>query len=228
MISNEVRQKLQAAVGAEHVLESEVDRFSYSYDSSSMAVVPAFKPDVVVRPATTEEVSRVMAAAFEHAIPVTARGTATGKTGGSVPLKGGIVLSLERLNKIVELDERNMMVTAETGVRTIDLYNYCAAKGLFFPPDPAGWKMSTIGGNVAENAGGMRAVKYGVTGDYVMGLEVVMSDGTILNTGGKAIKNVTGYNLTSLLNGFMRFYTGFAQGIYNIRLLAYTNPVFSG
>ena len=94
-----------------------------------------------------------------------------------------------------------MMITAEAGVRTIDLYNHCAAKGLFYPPDPASWKFSTIGGNVAENAGGMRAVKYGVTTNYVMGLEVVLADGTILHTGGKAIKNVTGYNLTSLFTG---------------------------
>jgi len=105
------------------------------------------------------------------------------------------------MTKIIELDEKNMMVTVEAGVRTIDLYNCCAAKGLFFPPDPASWKMSTIGGNVGENAGGMRAVKYGVTGDYVMGLEVVLADGTIINTGGKAVKNVTGYDLTSLFVG---------------------------
>jgi glycolate oxidase len=105
------------------------------------------------------------------------------------------------MTKILELDERNMMVTAEPGVRTIDLYNFCAAKGLFYPPDPASWKFSTIGGNVAENAGGMRAVKYGVTNNYVMGLEVVLADGRVINTGGKALKNVTGYNLTQLFTG---------------------------
>jgi len=201
MIEIEAKKKLQSAVGQENVLESDLDRFCYSYDSSSMPVLPANKPDIVVRPATTEEVSKVMAIAFEYEIPVTARGAASGRTGGSVPLKGGISLSLERLNSIVELDEENMMVTAEAGVRTIDLYNHCAAQGLFFPPDPASWKMSTIGGNVAENAGGMRAVKYGVISDYIMGLEVVLADGTILNTGGKAIKNVTGYDLTRLFTG---------------------------
>jgi glycolate oxidase len=142
-----------------------------------------------------------MAVAYEHAIPVTPRGAATGRTGGSIPLQGGISLSLERMMKIIELDVNNMMIWAEAGVRTIDLYNHCAAKGLFYPPDPASWKFSTIGGNVAENAGGMRAVKYGVTSNYVMGLEVVLSDGTVLQTGGKAIKNVTGYNLTSLFTG---------------------------
>ncbi|MGI6686722.1 MAG: FAD-binding oxidoreductase [Bacillota bacterium] len=128
-------------------------------------------------------------------------GAASGRTGGSIPLNGGISLALDRMTNIIELDERNMMVTVEPGVRTIDLYNYCAEKGLFYPPDPASWKYSTIGGNVAENAGGMRAVKYGVTSNYVMGLEVVLADGRVLHTGGKAIKNVTGYDLTSLFTG---------------------------
>jgi glycolate oxidase len=201
MISEEVKKKLRNAVGKENALDSELDLFSYSYDSSFVPLLPASNPDMVVRPLTTEEVSNVMAIAYEHEIPVTARGGASGRTGGSVPVKGGISLSLDRMTRITDLDEKNMMVTAEAGVRTIDLYNHCAAKGLFFPPDPASWKMSTIGGNVAENAGGMRAVKYGVTSNYVMGLEVVMADGTVLNTGGKAIKNVTGYNLTSLFVG---------------------------
>jgi glycolate oxidase len=201
MISEDIKKQLRAVVGAEYALDSELDRFGYSYDSSFVPLVPANNPDMVVRPLTTEEVSKVMTIAGQHGIPVTPRGAASGRTGGSVPLKGGISLSLDRMTKIIELDEKNMMVTAEAGVRTIDLYNFCADKGLFFPPDPASWKMSTIGGNVAENAGGMRAVKYGVTGDYVMGLEVVLADGTVVTTGGKAIKNVTGYDLTSLFVG---------------------------
>ncbi|MDR7868368.1 MAG: FAD-linked oxidase C-terminal domain-containing protein [Sporomusaceae bacterium] len=201
MISEEIKKSLRRAVGAENVLDSDIDRFGYSYDSSSMPILPAYKPDVVVLPTTAEEVSKVMAIAFAHGIPVTPRGAASNRTGGSVPLEGGIVLSLDRMTKILELDEDNMMVTTEPGVRTIDLYNYCAAKGLFFPPDPASWKVSTIGGNIAENAGGMRAVKYGVVSDYVMALEVVLADGTILNTGGKAIKNVTGYDLKHLFTG---------------------------
>ena len=201
MIAEEIKKKIGAIVGAENVLVSELDRFGYSYDASFLPLLPANKPDVVVRPITTEEVAKLLALANEHEIPVTPRGAASGRTGGSVPLKGGISLSLDRMTKIIELDEKNMMVTAEAGVRTIDLYNHCAAKGLFFPPDPASWKFSTIGGNVAENAGGMRAVKYGVTTNYVMGLEVVLADGAILQTGGKAIKNVTGYDLTSLFTG---------------------------
>lgn len=201
MISDHIEKEIRAIVGPQNILDSDLDRFVYSYDASFLPLVPASKPDIVVRPLTTEEVSRIMAVAFEHEIPVTPRGAASGRTGGSVPLKGGISLSLDRMTRIVELDERNMMVTAEAGVRTIDLYNRCAEKGLFYPPDPASWTFSTIGGNIAENAGGMRAVKYGVTKNYVMGLEVVLADGAVLKTGGKAIKNVTGYDLTSLFIG---------------------------
>jgi glycolate oxidase len=201
MIDAGIKKKISDVVGRDYVLDSELNRFGYSYDSSFIPLLPENRPDLVVLPRTAEEVSRVMAVACAEEIPVTPRGAASGRTGGSIPLRGGISLCLDRMTKIVELDERNMMVTAEAGVRTIDLYNHCAAKGLFFPPDPASWKFSTIGGNVAENAGGMRAVKYGVTKNYVMGLEVVLADGAILWTGGKAIKNVTGYDLTSLFTG---------------------------
>ncbi len=201
MITEAIKSKLRAVVGAEHVLDADLDRFGYSYDSSFIPLLPANNPDLVVRPLTTDEVSKVMAIANEHAIPVTARGAASGRTGGSIPARGGMSLVLDRMTKVIEFDERNMMITVEPGVRTIDLYNLCAAKGLFYPPDPASWKMSTIGGNIAENAGGMRAVKYGVTNNYVMGLEVVLADGRVINTGGKAIKNVTGYNLTQLFTG---------------------------
>ena len=201
MIDAGIKKKINDVVGRDYVLDSELNRFGYSYDSSFIPLLPENRPDLVVLPRTAEEVSRVMAVACEEEIPVTPRGAASGRTGGSIPLRGGISLCLDRMTKIVELDERNMMVTAEAGVRTIDLYNHCAAKGLFFPPDPASWKFSTIGGNVAENAGGMRAVKYGVTKNYVMGLEVVLADGAIIWTGGNAIKNVTGYDLTSLFTG---------------------------
>jgi glycolate oxidase len=201
MITDEIKKKIRAIVRSENVLDSDLDRFVYSYDSSFVPLLPANKPEIVVRPLTTEEVAKIMAVAYEYGIPVTPRGAASGRTGGSVPLQGGISLSLDRMTRIIELDEKNMMVTAEAGVRTIDLYNHCAARGLFYPPDPASWEFSTIGGNVAENAGGMQAVKYGVTSDYVMGLEVVLADGTVLQTGGKAIKNVTGYDLKSLFTG---------------------------
>ncbi|MDR3566318.1 MAG: FAD-linked oxidase C-terminal domain-containing protein [Negativicutes bacterium] len=201
MISEEIKEKIRKIVGPENVLESETDRFGYSYDSSFVPLIPANKPEIVVRPLTTEEVSAVMAIANMYEIPVTPRGVASGRTGGSIPLAGGISLALDRMTKIIEFDENNMMITAEAGVRTGDIYNLAASKGLFYPPDPASYKFTTIGGNVAENAGGLRAVKYGVTNNYVMGLEVVLADGTVINTGGKAIKNVTGYNLTQLFTG---------------------------
>lgn len=201
MISAEIKNSLRTIVGTEYVLDSEIDCFGYSYDSSFIPLSAHNKPDLVVRPATTKEVSAVMSLAHSHGIPVTPRGAASGRTGGSIPLAGGISLSLERMKSIVEFDAKNMMITVEAGVRTSDVYNFCAEKGLFYPPDPGSWKYSTIGGNVGENAGGMRAVKYGVTSSYVMGLEVVLADGTILNTGGKSIKNVTGYNLTQLFTG---------------------------
>ncbi len=201
LISDETKQKIRGIVGTEHVLDSDLDRFVYSYDASFLPLLPARQPDLIVRPLSTEEISRVLALANELAIPVTPRGAASGRTGGAVPLRGGISLCLDRMKRIIELDEKNMMVTAEAGVRTSDLHDYCARCGLFYPPDPASWKFSTLGGNVAENAGGMRAVKYGVTGNYIMGLEVVLADGRVLETGGKAVKNVTGYDLTSLFTG---------------------------
>ena len=201
MITQEVVQKIRNIVGKEHTLDSDLDRFGYSYDSSFVPLFPASMPDLVVRPRTTEEVAEVMKIAYANAIPVTARGTASGRTGGSIPLKGGIVLCLDRMTSVIELDQKNMMITVEAGVRTGDIYNLCAQKGLFYPPDPASFKFSTIGGNIAEDAGGMRAVKYGVTHNFVMGLEVVLADGRIIKTGGKSIKNVTGYNMTQLIVG---------------------------
>jgi glycolate oxidase len=201
MIAPEIVQQLRDIVGSEYVLDSYLDRFGCSYDASFLPLFPAKLPDLVVRPLTTEQVSAVMKVAYKHEIPVTPRGAASCRTGGCVPLKGGISLSLERMTKVIELDEKNMMITVEAGVRTGDIYNLCAQKGLFYPPDPASFKFSTIGGNIAEDAGGMRAVKYGVTHNFAMGLEVVLADGTVINTGGKSIKNVTGYNLTQLMVG---------------------------
>lgn len=201
MISDEVKMKIRNIVGVENAIDSKDICFGYSYDSSFIPMSESNIPDLVVIPDTTEQVSAVMTIANEYGIPVTPRGTASGRTGGSIPVCGGISLALHRMTKIIEFDEGNMMITVEAGVRTIDVYDFCAEKGLFFPPDPASWKYSTIGGNVAENAGGMRAIKYGVTSNYVMGLEVVLADGSIINTGGKALKNVTGYNLTQLFTG---------------------------
>jgi glycolate oxidase len=201
MVPADLKRQLQTLVGEAHVLDAELDRFGYSYDSSFVPFAREHRPDLVVRPADTGQVAAVLALANAHGIPVTPRGAASGRTGGCIPLAGGIALAMTRMDRILELDERNMMVRVQPGVRTMDLYEACAARGLFYPPDPASWKYSTLGGNIAENAGGMRAVKYGVTSTYVMGLEVVLADGAVLRTGGKAVKNVTGYNLTQLFVG---------------------------
>jgi glycolate oxidase len=159
------------------------------------------QPDVVVLPANTGEVSELLKVAYREGIPVVPRGMGSGLAAGSIPFSGGIALSLTRLNRILEIDYDNMMATAQAGVITADLAAAVETEGFFYPPDPASIKQSTIGGNVAANAGGPRCLKYGVTGDYVMALEVVLADGRVFRTGGKAIKNVTGYNLVQLLVG---------------------------
>jgi len=197
VIDKPIIKKLESIVGRRHVLTSLEDLICYSYDST----FAESRPDVVVSPATTEEVSRVMQLAYEEEIAVVPRGMGSGLAAASIPFSGGIVLNLTRMNRILEIDEENMTATAEAGVITADLQAAVEERGLFYPPDPSSIKQSTIGGNVACNAGGPRCLKYGVTGDYVLGLKVVLADGRILQTGGKAIKNVTAYNLTQLFVG---------------------------
>lgn len=158
-------------------------------------------PEVVVKAACTEEVSKVLKLAQQVRVPVTPRGAGTGLSGGSVPVCGGIVLSLEKMNRILEIDHENLMVTVEPGVITGDLHQAVEAEGLFYPPDPASLDSCSIGGNIAEASGGPRAVKYGVTRDYVCGLEAVFPSGEIVTCGRKLVKDVTGYNLCQLLVG---------------------------
>ncbi|MBP1759803.1 MAG: D-lactate dehydrogenase (cytochrome) [Firmicutes bacterium] len=201
MINKKVMDEFSNIVGSKNSLHEELDLFTYSYDASFLPLIPATKPELVIKPHSTQEVASIMGLANKYRIPVVARGLGSGRTGGSVPIKGGIVLCLDEMNKILEFDDKNLIITVEPGVKTQDIYQYCARHGLFYPPDPSSLKHSSIGGNIAENAGGPRAVKYGVTGDYVMGLEVVLADGSVLNTGGKMIKNVTGYDLTRLFVG---------------------------
>lgn len=189
--------RLQEALGPNKVLTSVEDRIAYSYDGTFAQDLP----DVAVLPESTEEVATVVRIAAEHRVPVVPRGMASGLAAASVPFSGGIALSLTRMNRILELDEENRTVWVEAGIITADLQAYVEARGLFYPPDPSSNKHSTIGGNIACNAGGPRCLKYGVTGDYVMGLTVVLPDGEVLRTGGKAIKNVVGYDLTSLFVG---------------------------
>ncbi len=170
----------------------------YSHDE---VVGLSARPDVVVRVAATSEVSEILKLAQRERIPVTPRGAGFGLSGGAVPVCGGIVLSLEKMNRIIEIDRANMMVTVEPGVITGDLHRAVEAEGLFYPPDPASLDSCSIGGNIAENAGGPRAVKYGVTKDYVCGVEAVLPSGQVIVAGGKLVKNVTGYNLVQLLIG---------------------------
>ncbi|MBV4426421.1 FAD-binding oxidoreductase [Clostridium tyrobutyricum] len=158
------------------------------------------KADVLIFPINTEEVSSIMKIAYENGIPVTPRGAGTGLVGATIPTRGGIILDLSLMKNIVELDENTLTVTVQPGILLVDLQKFVESKGFFYPPDP-GEKNASIGGNISTNAGGMRAVKYGVTRDYVMGLEVVLADGTILNTGGKVIKNSSGLDIKDLIIG---------------------------
>ena len=171
--------------------------FCYGFDASSEKGTPA----AVVKPVNTEEVSQVAQFAFNNNTPIVPRGAGTGMTGGAVPLKDTVVLSLEGLNRIIEIDEKDMVAVVEPGVINAHLQDKLEDAGLFYPPDPASMKFCTLGGNVAENAGGPRAIKYGVTKDYVLGLETVLPDGRVLMTGGRTYKGVVGYDLTRLLVG---------------------------
>jgi len=171
--------------------------FCYGFDASSTEG----SPSAVVRPVSTEEVSEVASFAFNNDIPVVPRGAGTGMSGGAVPLKDTIVLSLEGMNRIIGIDKENMVAIVEPGVINYHLQEKLEEVSLFYPPDPASMKFCTLGGNVAENAGGPRAIKYGVTKDYVLGLETVLPDGRVLLTGGITYKGVVGYDLTRLLVG---------------------------
>ena len=157
-------------------------------------------PDVVVRTLSTEEISKIMTYAYERDIPVTPRGAGTGLVGSSVPMEHGIMIDTTLMNHILELDSENLTLTVEPGVLLMDLAAYVEERDFFYPPDP-GEKSATIGGNISTNAGGMRAVKYGVTRDYVRGLEVVLPDGRIMELGGKVVKNSSGYDLKDLIIG---------------------------
>lgn len=157
-------------------------------------------PDVLVEPLSTDEVSKIMKYSYENNIPVTPRGQGTGLVGGSVPIYGGIMINLSKMNRILEVDEENLTLTLEPGVLLMEIGKYVEERDLFYPPDP-GEKSATIGGNINTNAGGMRAVKYGVTRDYVRGLEVVLPNGEVLEIGGKVVKNSSGYSIKDLIVG---------------------------
>ncbi|MGQ9525203.1 MAG: FAD-binding oxidoreductase [Armatimonadota bacterium] len=190
-------KSLEALVGRERVSAAAEDRVVYSYDGTWTQSLP----DVVVSPATTEHVSTVLCWANDHGVPVVPRGAGTGLSGGSVPAAGGICMNLAPMNRILEISTDDMVAVVQPGVVNAALQQAVEEHGLFYPPDPASMNQSTIGGNIAENAGGPRCLKYGVTRDYVMALEVVLPTGEVLRTGSRALKNVTGLNLVGLFVG---------------------------
>lgn len=191
-------EALSGLVGASHLLVAKDDLAAYSRDWTRDLV---HAPSAVAKPRTTGEVSALLAFCNERRIPVTPQGGRTGLSGGALPVAGGLVLSLERMSSILEIDAANFVAVVEPGVVTQTLQEAVEEKGLFYPPDPASRGSCMIGGNIAENAGGPHAAKYGVTGKWVLGLEVVFADGSVAATGGKTRKDVAGYDLTSLLVG---------------------------
>jgi glycolate oxidase len=191
-------ERLQQILGKEYVLLDEEALNHYAHDETENL---HFLPEIVVKPRTAEEISQIMQLCNEHRIPVTPRGAGTGLSGGALPHVGGVLVSSERMNSIVEIDERNLQVTVEPGVITEVLQNAVKEKGLFYPPDPSSRGSCFIGGNIAENSGGPKAVKYGVVKDYVLNLQVVLPTGDIIWTGANVLKNSTGYNLTQLIVG---------------------------
>ncbi|HEY8346524.1 MAG TPA: FAD-linked oxidase C-terminal domain-containing protein [Symbiobacteriaceae bacterium] len=197
-MKTEVLRELRSIVGTQWCLDSPADLIPYSYDAT-----PAYQhvPDVVVLPASTEEVAAIMKVAYSHRIPVVPRGAGSCLSAGAVPLQGGIVLAMNRMDRIKEIDQENMTATFEAGVVTARLHQAVEAVGLFYPPDPGSMATSTMGGNIAECAGGLRGLKYGVTKDYIIGVEAVLPDGRILRAGGKNAKDVAGYDLVKLLVG---------------------------
>jgi glycolate oxidase len=190
--------RLEAIVGPGNVVKTEEEMEPYAHDET---LGQHFMPAVVAKPENSAQVADILKLAAGQNIPITPRGAGTGLSGGALPVHGGILLSLERLNRILEIDEDNLTVTVQPAVITKVLQDSVEEKGLFYPPDPASLESCSIGGNVAENAGGPRAFKYGVTRHYLCGLEVVWPSGEISRLGGKTIKNVTGYDLMQLICG---------------------------
>ena len=202
MIYNKIKsatlKKLQQIVGEANVLFDPENLANYGHDHTEKLL---FLPEVVVKPRTPEEISEILIIANKELIPVTPRGAGTGLSGGALPVYGGIILSMERFNEILEIDERNLQATVEPGVINEVFQNAVKELGLFYPPDPASKGSCFLGGNVAESAGGPKCVKYGTTRDYILNLEVVLPTGEIIFTGANTLKNSTGYNITQLMVG---------------------------
>lgn len=198
MLANDIKEALVNIVGQENVTDSKASLLVYSYDAT-----PQFQslPDAVISPRNTQEVSEIVKLCNEYKVPIVPRGSGTNLAAGTCPTSGGIVLLFNRMNKLLEIDESNLTVTVQPGIVTQTMINEVEKRGLFYPPDPSSMKISTIGGNLNENSGGLRGLKYGVTRDYVLGLEVVLPNGEIIRTGGKLAKDVAGYDLTRLFVG---------------------------
>ena len=197
MIPKALGDEFRSIVGDEWFLDTTEDLATYSYDG----FLPEFQPDAIVIPGSTNDISRIMRIANREKINITPRGAGTNICGGSVAKKGGLVIAFHRMNRILEIDPENRCAVVQPGVVNADLQKEVARYGLMYPPDPASMFVSTIGGNVALNAGGPRGVKYGATRDYLLGLEVVLPSGEVIKTGGKTLKNASGYDLTRLFCG---------------------------
>lgn len=198
MKQEELATLLKEIIGDEkRILTEKVDLYSYSYDAS----FGVYLPDIVVLVMSTTEVAAIMKLANKHGIPVYPRGQATSLSGGPLPVHGGIVLDLSKWDDVLEVDAEDMVAVVSPGVLTADINDAALKEGLIYPPDPSSSNVSTIGGNLAENSGGPRGLKYGVTKDYVIGLEIVTPEGEVIRTGGRTVKNVTGYDLTKLIVG---------------------------
>jgi glycolate oxidase len=198
MINPALLREFQTVLGAENVFTDQADLLTYSYDA---AVLAAVVPALALRPVDSESLSRVVRLCNENQLPLTVRGAGTNLSGGTIPIRGGVVLLTNALDKILEINSEDMYAIVQPGVVTAKLAAAVEAKGLFYPPDPGSQAVSTLGGNVAENAGGLRGLKYGVTRDYVMGLQFFNAEGESIKTGSKTVKCATGYNLAGLLVG---------------------------
>lgn len=198
-MNKNVINELVALLGKENVLTEKEDKINYSYDAT--ADMPSREPDVIVTPSRKEEIVGLVKLAAKYKVPIVTRGSGTNLSGGTIPVDGGIVLSMLKFDKIIEVDPANLTATVEPGLVIQRLNEAVAAHGLIYPPDPGTVTTATMGGSVSECSGGLRGLKYGVTKDYVMGLEIVMTDGEVIRTGGKTVKNVSGYDLTKLFTG---------------------------
>ncbi|MEI8389675.1 MAG: FAD-linked oxidase C-terminal domain-containing protein [bacterium] len=199
-INDKIINSLKTILGNQNVLTDYEDRYVYAYDATAIGE-NLYLPDVVALPENKEQICQIIKIANENEIPVITRAAGTNLVGGCIPLKGGIILHLSKMNKILDIDKNNLICAVQPCVALGNLQQEVDDIGLFYPPDPASLKISTIGGSIAQSSGGPRGFKYGTTKDYVLGLEIILADGTLMKTGGTTVKNVTGYNLTQLFVG---------------------------